>query len=150
MHLVVRFIFITQWETHPTLSSQFNFILSIVDGGAHFYYSPLLTDSSLERFHQLTYDDWLWLVLLATVCTAYATIASVNILKHVTPFTMMISLNLEPVYGIVFSLLIFGEKELMSVQFYVGVVVILGGVIGNGIYKRQREKVLSAHKNFYL
>ncbi|MEL0274782.1 MAG: DMT family transporter, partial [Flavobacteriaceae bacterium] len=89
---------------------------------------------------ELSWEDWLWIFLLSSVCTAYATIASVVILKHVTPITMMISLNLEPVYAIVFSLLIFGEKELMSTQFYIGVVIILAGVIGNGIYKRQAQK----------
>ena len=89
---------------------------------------------------QLSWDDWLWLFLLSSVCTAYATIGSVVILKHVTPFTMMLSLNLEPVYGILFSLWIFGEKELMSTQFYIGVLIILGGVVGNGIYKRQLKK----------
>ena len=88
----------------------------------------------------LATDDWLWIFLLSSICTAYATIASVVILKHVTPFTMMISLNLEPVYAIVFSLLIFGEKELMSPQFYLGVLIIFAGVIGNGIYKRQAQK----------
>ena len=89
---------------------------------------------------ELSWEDWLWLFLLSSVCTAYATIASVVILKHITPFTMMISLNLEPIYAIVFSLLIFGKKELMSPQFYIGVLIILGGVIGNGIYKRQAQK----------
>ena len=89
---------------------------------------------------ELSWEDWLWLFLLSSVCTAYATIASVVILKHITPFTMMISLNLEPIYAIVFSLLIFGEKELMSPQFYLGVLIILGGVLGNGIYKRQAQK----------
>jgi drug/metabolite transporter (DMT)-like permease len=89
---------------------------------------------------QLSWDDWLWLFLLSSVCTAYATIGSVVILKHVTPFTMMLSLNLEPVYGILFSLWIFGEQELMSTQFYIGVLIILGGVVGNGIYKRQLKK----------
>ena len=89
---------------------------------------------------QLTWNDWLWLFLLSSVCTAYATIGSVVVLKHVTPYTMMLSLNLEPVYGILFSLWIFGEKELMSTQFYFGVLIILGGVVGNGIYKRQLKK----------
>ena len=89
---------------------------------------------------QLTWNDWLWLFLLSSVCTAYATIGSVVVLKNVTPYTMMLSLNLEPVYGILFSLWIFGEKELMSTQFYVGVLIILGGVVGNGIYKRQLKK----------
>lgn len=88
----------------------------------------------------LSGEDWLWLFLLASVCTAYATIGSVVVLKNVTPFTFMISLNLEPIYAIVFSLLIFGEKELMSTQFYVGVTIILFGVVGNALYKRQSQK----------
>ena len=112
----------------------------LLTGGLLFSVVLLFSEQTVAGFYRLTYDDWIWLFLLATVCTAYATIASVQILKHVTPFTMMISLNLEPVYGILFSLLIFGEKELMSSQFYLGVLIILSGVIGNGIYKRQREK----------
>lgn len=99
-----------------------------------------VTIDSPEVLFDLSWQDWLWIFLLSSVCTAYATIASVVVLKHVTPFTMMISLNLEPVYAIVFSLLIFGEKELMSTQFYIGVLIILSGVIGNGIYKRQAQK----------
>lgn len=109
-------------------------------GGLLFTAVILLSDQSMRGFSQIGYDDWLWLWLLAIICTGYATIASVHILKHITPFTMMISLNLEPVYGILFSLVIFGEKELMSGQFYLGVLIILAGVIGNGIYKRQKEK----------
>ena len=124
-------------QHYPANSISFYQLLT---GGLLFTVVLLFSEQTVAGFYRLTYDDWLWLFLLATVCTAYATIASVQILKHVTPFTMMISLNLEPVYGILFSLLIFGEKELMSGQFYLGVLIILGGVIGNGIYKRQREK----------
>ena len=104
--------------------------------------TPFLFFSLDSPAELLPNDGWdvLWLFLLASVCTAYATIASVEVLKHVSPFTMMISLNLEPVYAIVFSLFIFGEKEYMSPQFYVGVLVILLGVIGNGIYKRREQK----------
>ena len=104
--------------------------------------TPFLFFSLDSAAELLPKDGWdvLWLFLLASVCTAYATIASVEVLKHVSPFTMMISLNLEPVYAIVFSLFIFGEKELMSPQFYAGVLVILSGVIGNGIYKRRAQK----------
>lgn len=104
--------------------------------------TPFLFFSLDSPAELLPKDGWdvLWLFLLASVCTAYATIASVEVLKHVSPFTMMISLNLEPVYAIVFSLFIFGEKEYMSPQFYVGVLVILLGVIGNGIYKRRAQK----------
>ena len=48
---------------------------------------------------------------------------------------MMMSLNLEPVYGIFFSLIILGEKEYMDSQFYIGALIILLGVIGNNIFK---------------
>jgi drug/metabolite transporter (DMT)-like permease len=48
---------------------------------------------------------------------------------------MMMSLNLEPIYGIIFSLIIFGDKEYMDVQFYIGAAIIFLGVIGNIVFK---------------
>jgi len=112
----------------------------LLTGAIVISFAILFNVENLASLIQLSWDDWLWLFLLSSVCTAYATIGSVVILKHVTPFTMMLSLNLEPVYGILFSLWIFGEQELMSTQFYIGVLIILGGVVGNGIYKRQLKK----------
>lgn len=100
----------------------------------------LFTLDDPSRLIGLQADDWLWLFLLASVCTAYATIGSVVVLKNITPFTFMISLNLEPIYAICFSLMIFGEKERMSPQFYLGTAIILFGVIGNTFYKRLRQK----------
>ena len=84
--------------------------------------------------------DLLWIFLLASFCTAYAFIASVEIMKHISPYTIMISLNMEPVYAILFSIYIFGEKEIMSVNFYLGVLIILISVLGNGIYKARKLK----------
>ena len=87
--------------------------------------------------------DLLWIFLLASFCTAYAFIASVEIMKHISPYTIMISLNMEPVYAILFSIYIFGEKEIMSVNFYVGLLIILISVLGNGIYKARKLKKTS-------
>ncbi|MDG1264328.1 MAG: DMT family transporter [Flavobacteriaceae bacterium] len=84
--------------------------------------------------------DPLWIFLLASFCTAYAFIASVEIMKQISPYTIMISLNMEPVYAILFSIYIFGEKEIMSVNFYLGVLIILISVLGNGIYKARKLK----------
>ncbi len=84
--------------------------------------------------------DGLWIFLLASICTAYATIASVYIMKQLTPYTIMISLNMEPIYAILFSIYIFGEKEIMGFDFYIGVCIILISVIGNGIYKNRKSK----------
>ena len=124
-------------EKYPANNISF---YQLLIGAAVMSFALVVTIDTPQILLELSWEDWLWLFLLSSICTAYATIASVVILKHVTPFTMMISLNLEPVYAIVFSLLIFGEKELMSTQFYIGVLIILSGVIGNGIYKRQAQK----------
>ena len=124
-------------EKYPANNISF---YQLLIGAAVMSFALGVTIDTPQILLELSWEDWLWLFLLSSICTAYATIASVVILKHVTPFTMMISLNLEPVYAIVFSLLIFGEKELMSTQFYIGVLIILSGVIGNGIYKRQAQK----------
>ena len=83
----------------------------------------------------ISLSNWVYIFILGSLCTAYAFIASNHILKFITPYTMMMSLNLEPVYGIFFSLIIFGEKEYMGVQFYIGAGIIFLGVIGNIVFK---------------
>lgn len=73
--------------------------------------------------------DWLWLLFLAWLCTVYAYSAAVDLFKRITVFLFQLTLNLEPVYGILMALLIFGETEHMGPAFYVGTVVIFFAVI---------------------
>jgi len=98
-----------------------------------------------ENFFVWSLNDSLWMFILASICTAYAFIASVEIMKELSPYTIMISLNMEPVYAILFSIYIFGEKEIMSFNFYVGVLIILISVLGNGIYKARKLKKTSSN-----
>ena len=98
-----------------------------------------------ENFFGWSLNDSLWMFILASICTAYAFIASVEIMKELSPYTIMISLNMEPVYAILFSIYIFGEKEIMSFNFYVGVLIILISVLGNGIYKARKLKKTSSN-----
>lgn len=86
-------------------------------------------------FFILSSKDWFYLLILASACTAYAFIASVHVMKWIKPYTVMLSINMEPIYGIILALLILGEKEHMSMQFYYGALIILGTVILNGIIK---------------
>ena len=86
----------------------------------------------------VSFSNWVYIFILGSLCTAYAFVASNYILRFITPYTMMISLNLEPVYGIFFSLIIFGEKEYMGIQFYIGAGIILLGVIGNIVFKYKK------------
>lgn len=73
--------------------------------------------------------DWLWILILALICTNYAYTESVNLVRIFSAFTFNLTLNLEPVYGIIFAYLIFGEKERMTSGFYLGTLVILGTVL---------------------
>lgn len=87
-------------------------------------------------------NDLFYLIILSSICTAYAFIASVKIMKFLTPYTVMLTINLEPVYGIILAVLIFGEKEKMSPQFYIGGIIIIITVIINGILKSKKKKVI--------
>jgi len=57
-----------------------------------------------------------------------------------SPFTIVLTNNLEPVYGIILALIIFGEKERMSLEFYLGAMVILSCVLINGFIKSRSFK----------
>lgn len=102
------------------------------------------TDSFTADFFKLTQSDWFYLILLSSVCTAYAFIVSVKIMKHLTPYTVMLTINLEPVYAIILALFIFGDKEKMNVEFYYGAFIVLFVVLLNGIIKNRttiKEKI---------
>lgn len=96
--------------------------------------------SFTTSFFQLTSNDWLFLLLLASVCTAYAFIASVHVMKWISPYTVMLTTNMEPVYGILLALWILGDSENMSPQFYYGAAIILVTVVANGIIKTSLER----------
>ena len=91
-------------------------------------------------FFQVQQTDWIYLIILATVCTAYAFIASVKVMKHLTPYTIMLTTNMEPVYGIILAFLILGDAEQMNTGFYFGAILILLTVILNGILKNARRR----------
>lgn len=93
-------------------------------------------------FFRLSGMDWLYLIILSSVCTAYAFAASTYVLKKASAFTMMLTINLEPIYGVILALLVFGEKEVMSPNFYLGAVIILITVLLNGIVKLRRKKTV--------
>lgn len=91
-------------------------------------------------FFKISQMDWIYLLVLALVCTAYPFVVATNLLKKMSPFTIVLTNNLEPVYGIILALLIFGDKEMMSPEFYLGALVILSCVILNGWIKNVRFK----------
>ena len=82
--------------------------------------------------------DWVYIVILAVVATSFAFIAFTHVMKVFTPFTTTVAINLEPIYSIILAVLIFGEEEIMGVQFYIGATLIIGAIIINTILKEKK------------
>ena len=110
-------------------------------GGVLFFSLFLLGSSSFNAdFFQITLNDFMYLLILSSVCTAYAFIASTSVMKFLSPSTVMLTINLEPIYGILLAVLIFKEKEQMSSTFYLGAFIILITVILNAVIKAKYKK----------
>lgn len=98
----------------------------------------LATGEFSLAFFRLNGTDWMYLLILATICTAYPFVVATNLLKKMSPFTIVLTNNLEPVYGIVLALILFGDKERMSLPFYIGGAIIFSSVLINGIVKSKK------------
>ncbi|MGV1012064.1 MAG: DMT family transporter [Flavobacterium sp.] len=130
---VINSKFVKDYE--PTIISFYELV-----GGVLFFSLFLLGTSSFDaKFFQLTANDFMYLMILSSICTAYAFIASTAVMKFLSPYTVMLTINLEPIYGILLAVIIFKDKEQMSPAFYVGAVIILITVLLNGIVKARHK-----------
>ncbi len=87
-----------------------------------------------------TIEDWIYLSVLAIVCTVYAYSISVELMKRLSAFSINLVVNLEPVYGIILALIIFGASEEMSPGFYLGTLLILTSVLLYPLLNRRYKK----------
>ncbi|HEY5692366.1 MAG TPA: DMT family transporter, partial [Cyclobacteriaceae bacterium] len=87
--------------------------------------------------------DWIYIGILSFICTTYAYSAGIELLKRLSVFFVQLTLNLEPLYGIIMALIIFGDSEKMEFEFYVGTAIIIGSVISYPFFK---EKFIRNHK----
>lgn len=92
-------------------------------------------------------SDWFWISVLALVCTCYPFVASIRLMRRIDPFTFVLSVNMEPVYGIVLGSLIFGESELMSPIFYLGTTMLIGTVLVESWYTNYLDRRDRLRKN---
>lgn len=76
-----------------------------------------------------TYRDILWLLILSLLCTVVAFHLSLNALKKISPFTVNLSYNLEPLYGIILAFIFFREDRELDKGFYIGFTLILLSVL---------------------
>jgi drug/metabolite transporter (DMT)-like permease len=88
-----------------------------------------------SELFKMSYSDALWLCFLGLICTSFAFLASIEVVKRLGAFTASLSINLEPVYTIILAIVILHENELLSNRFYIGATVIVLVVIANAVIK---------------
>lgn len=93
----------------------------------------------IAQLNEISYRDLALVTLLAGVFTAYPMFESINLMKHITPFTLILTVNLEPIYGIILAYFIFGDSEHMSSVFYVASLVMILSIVANGIIKARKK-----------
>ena len=96
---------------------------------------------SEEVFWPASMGQWGWLLVLAWVCTVYAYTAGVRLLRKFSAYLAILTVNLEPVYGIILAVLFFGDTERMTTGFYLGTLVILIAVIGFPFFDNHKSSV---------
>lgn len=84
--------------------------------------------------------DWLWLGVLAWVCTLLPYYLTLQAMRYLSAFIANLTINLEPVYGVVLAALVFSEHKSLSPQFYLGVLIIIIAVFGHPFLKNWFDK----------
>lgn len=84
-----------------------------------------------------TWTDWIYIAAMAWACSVYAYSVALKLMKKVSVFLISLTLNLEPVYGIITAVIVFGGAEKMNLNFYIGTLVILSAVIMYPLLKRR-------------
>ena len=89
--------------------------------------------------------DWVWLIILGLLCTSLAFALAINSLKELSAFISNLSINLEPVYGILLAIWLLNEDTILNFNFYLGTSIILLAVVLHPILTKYKNKKNSKH-----
>ena len=101
----------------------------------------LLQGSYTFSFFEVSLLDFIWLLLLGIVCTAFTFVIGVEIMKEISPYTVVLSINLEPLYTIIIASIFLGEAALLTSGFYLGTAFILSTIFVNAFLKKKFAKI---------
>ena len=107
----------------------------------------LLFTGQIFQLNEISTYDLTLVVLLASVFTAFPMLESVNLMKYISPFTLILTVNLEPIYGIILAFFIFGESEQMSPIFYGASLIMILAIVVNGVLKSRKRAVANKIQN---
>lgn len=91
--------------------------------------------------------DFGWLLVLSILCTVVLYLLIVNALKHISSFTVSLTFNLEPLYTILLAIVIYKEDKVLSLSFYIGLLLILIslGLQMCRVWYKNRKNVIQSH-----
>lgn len=107
-------------------------------GSEKFWIGPENTSGMLHLLPLSS--DWIWLILLSLCCTVWAQSLALNALKRLSAFTAVLSVNLEPVYGILLAFIFFRENEELHLGFYLGMAMICLSVVAQTLRITKKPK----------
>lgn len=93
----------------------------------------------------MTSSDFYWLLFLGVLCTSFAFLATIDIVKRLGAFSVSLSINLEPIYTILLAIVLLKEHKLLQNSFYWGATMILTVVLANGIWKHKQRKIANTN-----
>lgn len=108
-------------------------------------YTRFFSSTGIFEWH-LSLSDFLYLLVLALLCTVYAFSASVELLKRISVFASNLFIHMEPIYGIILAVLFFGDTEKMDSGFYLGGIIIVLAVFSYPVvkyYQKRKKRTIS-------
>ena len=94
------------------------------------------------------FEDWMWLLVLSWICSVWAFQLSAYALKRLTAFTVNLSFNLEPIYGILLAFIVFKESKELSLSFFAGLALIAASLIIHVVLLIHEERKIKVPENF--
>lgn len=126
------------------ITGQNSIAVSVIELSSGFIFISLCYPLFKEFFPQPqwfpTSNDWLWLILLGIGCTSLAYVLSMNALKELSAFVSNLSINLEPVYGIILAIVLLHEDKDLNQDFYIGATIILLAVLLHPVILRFQKR----------
>lgn len=95
----------------------------------------LFTQGLEAQLFAMSGMDFVWLLCLGIICTSFAFLATIEIVKYLGAFTVSLSINLEPVYTLILGILILNENKELDAKFYFGAVIIICVIFINAMLK---------------
>jgi drug/metabolite transporter (DMT)-like permease len=89
------------------------------------------------------FQDWMWLLILSWACTVLAFNLSMKALQKISAFTVNLSYNLEPVYGILLAFAVRNENKYLNKGFYIGLVFIIFAIAAQmfRLWNKRKKRV---------